>query len=228
MTDRVRVRVSQLPSDVTKGLRKFLFGYHLPTENRYVINDLDTATKTSRELEFDIAQNRFLTSDERLRIRPGPKHLASLDDNFEVRETFWVKDPDDEMWVHIEVYKVATGTLLATIEQQVYSPTPWVLADLVSDAVKRAELPETYASWSEDDKIRYMASMIHQWRRGAGSSGADEDDALTPELLAKMERIDPNVRSRFSPILDLAARMGQIEPDELKRSFAERLGIVVP
>ncbi|MBO0859047.1 MAG: hypothetical protein J2P21_11340 [Chloracidobacterium sp.] len=209
------------------GRENFLYSYYIPEKNRYVIHHVNQATKDGEEIEFDVASDRFLTLDERLRELPNPATKAYSDKDVFAYATYRIEQQSNELWVHFDIYSASDNKKITEADQHVYSPIKWDNSSVIASAVEKANFPLQYACWDEDQKVRYWAGMIHRFRRWNGESGLDEDEVFAPSLLHDMEKTDPNVRFLLPKILALAARLEQTEPEILIRSFSKRVGIEI-
>jgi hypothetical protein len=228
MNHFTRVGLQSLPVNAANGINreKFLFSYYVPEKNRYVIRHVNPTTKKGEELEFDVEADRFLSIEERLKELPAPNTKVYTEKDIDAYAAYYIRPPSNEMWVHFDIHSKRKGKKVAEAEQQVYAPNEWNIASIVTAAVDKADFPKQYASWDEDRKVGYWASMIHRYRRWNGETGIDEDEVFSPSLLKDMEKTDPNVRFLLPKILTLAAHLEQTDPEALIRSFSERVGTV--
>jgi hypothetical protein len=224
-----RVGFESLPASAASSIGKdnFLYSYYNPEKNRYVIYHVNQTTKDGEEVEFDVGADRFLTLEERHRELPTSNTKVYTDGEVVAHATYHIRPQSNELWVHFTIYSESEGKKITEADQQVYSPIKWDDNSVISSAVEKANFPKQYASWDEDRKVGYWASMIHRYRRWNGETGLDEDEIFTPDLLQNMEKTDPNVRFLLPRILALAARLEQTEPEVLTRSFSNRVGVEI-
>ena len=80
-----RVPLSALPDRASARLKRFLFAYELVGTGRFVIRHADPNSSSLEELEFDLEQERFLSPDERLRVRASAPSQLEMPSGMTVR-----------------------------------------------------------------------------------------------------------------------------------------------
>jgi hypothetical protein len=220
-----RVPLSALPGRAAAQLKRFLFAYQLFDNGRFVIRHADPSNNRIEELEFDPRVNRFLSPDERLRLRESERRQLRLPSGYTVQVSYRIEPQRSCLLAHYDVRSGADGEKTLEIEQEMYAPTPSDPIAAITHALDHAQSPLEYARWHEDRKIEYWAMTLHRLRRAKGELGRDEDEVFTAALLHDMERTDPNVRSLLPGILLQLARLDQVDPTLMETTFMQRVGL---
>jgi hypothetical protein len=220
-----RVPLTALPNRAANQLKRFLFAYQLVDSGRFVIRHADPSNNHVEELEFDPRQNRFLSADERLRLRASEPRQLRMPSGQTVQVSYRIHPDRSSLLAHYDIYSGDNGKKTFEVEQEVYAPTPSEPIAAIGKALERAQFPLEYARWDEHRKAASWASTLHRLRRAKGESGRDEDEVFTPALLHDMERTDPNVRALLKRILIQLADLGQVDPKQLEATFMQRVGL---
>ena len=206
-----RAELEDLPAPLRAaiGERSFLYAW-ATGDGRFVVRDVVRGER-ARELEWNgrvLAQNeRTLPANERTQVGDAT-----------VVTSHYFED-ETILRVAIEIEGITK------IDKQVYDPTPWTLADEVKQAIERARFPEEYAGWPREQKIGYLAVMIHRWRRVHGEQGFDEDEIYNDAFMRDLRGIDPHVESVLADVLRFVGRLEQTDPEVAVAAFTAKTGI---
>jgi hypothetical protein len=222
MSKPIRVAHEALPRSATAQIRRFLFAYYLPEQDRYVIRHVSPTTSEPEELEFDAQYERFVSREERVISAAGRAEQVYAAQDLVAWATYSITPRRNALTMHIDIYRSGQGSTFTWVDQELYAPIPWDVASLVTRATEKAEFPRVLASQTARQRVGYWAYALHRLRRANG-----EDSAFGPDLLYAMERTDPTVRGILSRILSLVAELEQADPTELKRRFEARAGVQV-
>ena len=225
MTWRTEISYDQLPRPLTESVTgsSLLWACANPESGTVVVW---VRTDRRRELEFSIADARFLTRTERARALPPGREFSLPDQRCRVVQDACLLPDTDVRYERYVAYDAQLAHVIAECGQNFFGPVYQDPEVMVVDAVRAASFAERYRrEWSPSERVSHWVLWLHRRRRWAGEDGHDEDAGFTPDAWRYMREVDPNIEQLLPEIIDELAEVWTTDPVRMHAEFRRRTGM---
>lgn len=222
------VEFSALPFEISASIGEsdYLHGCASGLNDTVVCWTKSADPRQQIEREFRLPDCLELSGNDRLKGLPQGDAFYALDGSWVAKRYFALEGVGNCLYEIFEIYQSDGITRLTDTKQKYYSPTKVSPESLCAAAIKRAEFPRVYASWTLDEKVNFWVASLYRLRRHTVEAGGEENEIFTRSLIDQMSLTDPVILGIFPTVVSALAVMEGEDPAHLLKIAISRTGSV--